>query len=602
MWGQQLACASRARYLTFVQCFSGFTGADGGSCSAEVSTSSTQSPTTSSNIFTTTALTTVPASTPVIFAGSMASADVDGDGSISAIELKNFTRSYGGQGIFSSVDIDDSGRISSDEFYAYARSLAAADSDGDGILSGAEIAQYTRVYGGSGSIDTLDIDESGSISQVEFDAYTGSMASADNDGSESVSQSEFLRFASLYAVNATFASLDVDGDASISSSEFDLFFQHCQNATGLVGTCQCLPGFTGPLGGPCFACSLGSYKALEGSSPCLNCEQAKYADVQQSTGCSSCPANSLSPAASRSHDDCVCSSGFSRKPISDTCQACPAGKFRLNSSSECADCPRYMKSRSGSTHCECDAEHRGRDCLIQIRAPASPQDRPFLLQLQLDVNITLREVGQNLEQSLEQQVNDFFSIIPAENLTIIEADGRRQQAVGSGTRTINVEAALIRNRDSMVLGLSDIQTDLDEWLGACCRVMYLRALCGAGHQGLATSTNKTLNVSLQDRCEPCALGNYKTSLDSAPCEACPVTRTTRATGAATDRLCVCPLRYITLKDDDSQEVNGTFVCAKPGQISQEQARQVSQTLSLVVGTAIATVVASSVGAAVSSFV
>jgi len=583
----------------------------------------------------------------------MASADVDGDGSLSIVELQDFTISYGGQGNFSSIDVDGSGLISSNEFYAYASSLAAADSDGDGSVSGPELAQYIAVFGGSGTIATLDTDENGSVSRAEFDAYTGSMASADLDGDESlsaseltryqgtyggsgslatidsngdgsisseefdaytgsmasadtngdgsVSHAEFLRFTSVYAVNTTYTAVDVDGDAIISATEFtDHFVGDCDNALGIGYTCQCLSGFSGPLGGPCVPCSFGKYKAVLGSSPCRDCEPAKYAGVRHSTACSACPAESISPVASSSRDDCVCFSGFAKNTISETCQACPAGKFRLNTSLEsaCADCQRYTESTPGSAQCDCDRRHRGRGCLIEIRPPGSSQDRPFLLQLQLDVNTTHQAVGEDFEQFLQEQLQDFFSIIPTENLSMSEAllaDGRRQQA--AGMRRIDVQAVLMRSRERMVLGISDIRTDLDDWLGACCRVGYLRALCGIGHQSLIASTNQTLNVSSQDRCEPCPLGYYKDALDSAACEACQDSKTTRVTGAVDARLCVCPRGYIA---EDDPEVNGTFVCAKPGQVTQEQARQVSQAVSLVVGTAIATVVATSVGAAVSS--
>ena len=66
-------------------------------------------------------------------------------------------------------------------------------------------------------------------------------------------------------------------------------------ATDLHAFCQCRRGYTGQRGGPCLACELGKYKALNGSSPCLWCSAAKHASRVAATTC----------------DDCsVCPSGF----------------------------------------------------------------------------------------------------------------------------------------------------------------------------------------------------------------------------------------------------------------------------------------------------
>jgi len=57
--------------------------------------------------------------------------------------------------------------------------------------------------------------------------------------------------------------------------------------------CECMPGFTGPHGGPCEQCAQGEYKNASGSAPC-----------------SVCPVHTTSSPGSESGILCVCSPGY----------------------------------------------------------------------------------------------------------------------------------------------------------------------------------------------------------------------------------------------------------------------------------------------------
>ena len=60
-----------------------------------------------------------------------------------------------------------------------------------------------------------------------------------------------------------------------------------------AAACLCLPGHTGPDGGPCVTCTTGKYKIATGSAACLACH-----------------ANSTSPAGSTAAASCVCDLGY----------------------------------------------------------------------------------------------------------------------------------------------------------------------------------------------------------------------------------------------------------------------------------------------------
>lgn len=127
--------------------------------------------------------------------------------------------------------------------------------------------------------------------------------------------------------------------------------------------CHCVAGYTGPDGGPCAPCAVGTFKAQTGAAECAACPANTYNPSQASTeasACLPCPADSQAAPASSAISQCVCVEGFERH--SDTCVACPPGEvsgfggvcapcpadfFQLNAS-HCEACPPHTTSEAGS--------------------------------------------------------------------------------------------------------------------------------------------------------------------------------------------------------------------------------------------------------------
>ena len=95
--------------------------------------------------------------------------------------------------------------------------------------------------------------------------------------------------------------------------------------------CQCNAGYSGPDGGTCAACAVGTYKNSVGSE-----------------SCSLCVANSNSLEASDDISDCTCNGGYSG-PLGGPCSACTAGTYKdAIGSAECTACAQNETSPEGS--------------------------------------------------------------------------------------------------------------------------------------------------------------------------------------------------------------------------------------------------------------
>lgn len=70
------------------------------------------------------------------------------------------------------------------------------------------------------------------------------------------------------------------------------------NGPASPSTQECLEGFSGPNGGPCNACGVGTYKSMPGSTPCLICEAGKFAPNPGLSACLVCPSGASSEAGS----------------------------------------------------------------------------------------------------------------------------------------------------------------------------------------------------------------------------------------------------------------------------------------------------------------
>lgn len=112
-----------------------------------------------------------------------------------------------------------------------------------------------------------------------------------------------------------------------------------RSGTVSVMECICDAGFSGPEGGPCDPCGVGTYTNVNGSSKCFECAAGTYLNMSGGTSCVSCPGNhSHSRPGSVKVDSCVCNAGFTG-PSGAQCTACEKGAYKsVNGSSACITC------------------------------------------------------------------------------------------------------------------------------------------------------------------------------------------------------------------------------------------------------------------------
>ena len=106
---------------------------------------------------------------------------------------------------------------------------------------------------------------------------------------------------------------------------------------------------------PCI-CMVPGTVSVASSYKCSLCAQGKYKDWFGVGGCVDCPRNSTGPSGSSSKSNCICVPGFHADSEGD-CEACKSGKFNLNGSMPCQNCPAgSISPGTGSTFCsECPA-------------------------------------------------------------------------------------------------------------------------------------------------------------------------------------------------------------------------------------------------------
>lgn len=113
----------------------------------------------------------------------------------------------------------------------------------------------------------------------------------------------------------------------------------------VVGDCQCNPGYTGANGSACIQCPAGFFKNVSGASACQACPAGTYGG---GIYCSLCPAGTFSTGTgSTSIKSCTpCKRGTYNEIMgsdsSDMCLSCALGKFHRNlgagSIDDCKEC------------------------------------------------------------------------------------------------------------------------------------------------------------------------------------------------------------------------------------------------------------------------
>jgi len=167
-------------------------------------------------------------------------------------------------------------------------------------------------------------------------------------------------------------------------------------STAVIFEAPCVPGTSGPDGGLCVPCEIGTYNPTAGSD-CQNCPAFSNTSSASSTTlsscvcqpgygktaatssqftctrciagtfrgaatCESCPANSNSAEESNDITDCLCNDKYIRNDSLTPflCQACAAGEYytRDGAAGKCASCPQFALSSPASASlnsCKCQA-------------------------------------------------------------------------------------------------------------------------------------------------------------------------------------------------------------------------------------------------------
>ena len=117
-----------------------------------------------------------------------------------------------------------------------------------------------------------------------------------------------------------------------------------------IEDCICIPGYSGPNGGPCVACDVGKYKAINGSSSCIDCPLHTWTDETNMTVCKSCkeflksPGGETESTAQNTSESCFCRPGYINNGTNGTrsCAPCDPGNYSLDKNlAECTACPQH---------------------------------------------------------------------------------------------------------------------------------------------------------------------------------------------------------------------------------------------------------------------
>ena len=104
--------------------------------------------------------------------------------------------------------------------------------------------------------------------------------------------------------------------------------------------CKCNKGYTGGDGTTCTACVAGTYKTTVGSQTCTNCAANTYSTAlaRETSNCETCATNSQSPPGSDELIDCKCNAGYSGED-GGACTACGSGRYKaVVGSAPCSEC------------------------------------------------------------------------------------------------------------------------------------------------------------------------------------------------------------------------------------------------------------------------
>ena len=318
-------------------------------------------------------------------------------------------------------------------------------------------------------------------------------------------------------------------------------------SSGFLSKCICDAGYTGPNGGLCSACVAGQYKNMTGTSACMNCTAGAYSSVTAASACTSCPVgvysrdgassctlyqtclacpantyytegaciacpgNSSSSTASLV---CQCNAGFTGTP--GTCQACPAGTYkRMAGTSACRSCQPNSRSDAASVLCACNpgyTANTGDVCVACVTGTyknlTGPSACVACAQRRNSVAAATNVTSCICDVSYTQVENEALAYDAVYAQACVACD------VGKFKPVIGVQACTTCGLNQFSVTASPICS------------------CIAGFTGPDGGP-----------CAECALGKYKDWLGSQACTTCPANSYTPVTGNTRLINCTCNIGY-----------------------------------------------------------
>jgi hypothetical protein len=297
-----------------------------------------------------------------------------------------------------------------------------------------------------------------------------------------------------------------------------------------VQSCLCVPGFSGPPGGPCTICPFGKYSTSLGRSACLNCSAGTYFSLPNVSAvasvdgfCRVCPSFSSSRSGSISLTGCLCNAGYILVDPGDgyrSCAACRPGSFSYADSLSCIRCSvgTYSESEGAKVCTACppfqtnlfNGSRSQSDCICQCGYYSSPG------------STTCSACPAGKAKDTKSGYADDCKACPADRYT-------------DSAGTCYCSKQCPANSNSAIIGA-----------GAFCT-------CNAGFGVPPGFENLTCvpcpsgfyrdEDDQVQACRPCLTGFYNPYSTQISCSACPFGKSTFSTGTVALSLCVCDKGY-----------------------------------------------------------
>ena len=331
-----------------------------------------------------------------------------------------------------------------------------------------------------------------------------------------------------------------------------------------ISTCLCMPGSTGPAGGPCtpFVCLPGT--TGPDAQSCVSCPAGTYKKDLGSAPCTTCPAGSNSLAGSTSLANCsstISCPGLCRAPAGYkvtssgvNIEACQANEYNNGSAKACTTCPwpetfTTATGLTSLTQCTC---RPGFTRLAGVCTACAPNtyktEAGDGLCTTCPVNTT-SPAGSSLLSSC--QCNTGYTGSdggPCLACTV----STYKTAVGSATCSACPSNSVSPTGSTLLTSCQCNAGYTGSDGGPCsvCPVSTYKttvgsANCSACPQNSVSPNGSTLVTSCQcnagfqqdnGTCTACAMGFYKAEVGSGFCTVCPANTVTTSTGQAA---CVC---------------------------------------------------------------